>query len=273
MTKGSSIQLLDHWLLAGVPRAELQPLLTGAQQVRFLPGEVIFQEGDDPDGLYLLADGSVRVSAMNEQREVLLAEIGSNDVLGEMGILDGESRSGTATSRGMCTAYFVPVDAFLDTLERSPKVCMRLLALLTERLRLSNEPLKRFPRAAAADDPYLAQVLGVEPTDAKAAAPQAETSRIFRTPSQAPPRDFLAPQTESFYDWLTRHVHWEQNIGDLARHASVDNSWPKDADDIETVRRHLDRMSLAPSMQNALTAAWKNWQLTARRADPGAMLH
>src|SRR5438309_10602178 len=93
-----SASILGHWLLVGVRTENLRPLLTSAHEVRFLPGEVIFEEGDPADGLYLVTAGTVRITAANERGEILLATIGANDVVGEMGVLDGEPRSGTAVT-------------------------------------------------------------------------------------------------------------------------------------------------------------------------------
>ncbi len=135
----------DHWLFSGVGLDILRPALSAGHESRFLPGEVIFREGDEPDGLYLITAGAARVAASGEDGETFLAVVKMNEVLGEMGVLDGERRSGTAISINMCTAYFIPSDPFLDLLESSSAVCMRLLALLTQRLRRANGRLGELP--------------------------------------------------------------------------------------------------------------------------------
>jgi CRP-like cAMP-binding protein len=38
----------------------------------------------------------------------------------------------------MCSTYFLPAEPFLDGLELSPLVCMKMLAHLTRRLREAN---------------------------------------------------------------------------------------------------------------------------------------
>jgi CRP/FNR family transcriptional regulator len=135
----------EHWLFAGVERDALQSVLDAGREIRFLPGEVIFHEGDDPDGLYLVTAGAARVAASGDDGETFLAVVKANDVLGEMGVLDGERRSGTATAVNMCAAFYIPSDPFLDLLEASSPVCMRLLALLTQRLRRANGRLGELP--------------------------------------------------------------------------------------------------------------------------------
>jgi CRP-like cAMP-binding protein len=254
--------ILDHWLLAGVPTQQLQPLLTNAHEVRFLRGEVIFEEGDRPDGLYLISDGSVRVTASNERGEVLLATIGANNVLGEMGILDGEPRSGTATAIEPCTAYYVGMEPFLDTLELSPQLCMRLLALMTDRLRLANEPLKRYASLAAADDPFTAQSDARPSREARPPAGDPVDLQIGREP-----KGFYTPETESFYDWLVQRIGWGDLIGDLARYASDDPGWPRNTDDVEVIRLYMETRNAEPSAVRALNSAWRAWSIASRRAE------
>src|SRR5581483_10137262 len=123
-------RILRHWLLSGVPKDQLAPILANAQAVRFLPGEVVFEEGDPADGVYLISTGAMDVTATDEQGRVVLARISADDVLGEMGVLDGQPRSGTATADEHCTAYFVPRERFVEALRGSPALCTRLLALL-----------------------------------------------------------------------------------------------------------------------------------------------
>jgi len=139
----------EHWLLSGVPSELLQPALDAGNEVRFLPGEIIIRESEQPDGLYLILAGSARVTATNDDGDTYLASVHANDVLGEMGVLDGEPRSGTATSLTICVAYYIPTEPFVDLLERSTRVSNRLLALLTTRLRRMNTRLLELPANAA----------------------------------------------------------------------------------------------------------------------------
>src|SRR6266545_1330044 len=86
----------EHWLLRGLPAEQLDPLLNVGHESRYVPGDVIFREGEPSDGLYLILAGTVQVSAMGGGGEGVLAVARPNEVLGEMGVLDGARRSGTA---------------------------------------------------------------------------------------------------------------------------------------------------------------------------------
>jgi len=110
-----------------------------------VPGEELFTEGDDANGIFIIASGSVRVAARGGKDQVLLTKVSAPEILGEMGVLDGMPRSGTATAIDPCTVFFVPADRFLDLLEKSTLVTMRLLVILTERLRRTNGRLLELP--------------------------------------------------------------------------------------------------------------------------------
>ena len=131
----------EHWLLTDVPSDLLRPAFALGIERHYDAGAVIMREGEAPDGLYLILSGSIRVTARNEHGETLLTLIRANEVLGEMGVIDGEPRSGTATALNPAVVFFLPTEAFLRLLEVSSLVSNRLLILLSERLRLANRRL------------------------------------------------------------------------------------------------------------------------------------
>jgi CRP-like cAMP-binding protein len=106
--------------------------------VRFESGEIVFREGDVADGLYLLVAGAIRLWSTGESGQTILSVAHANDIVGEMGVLDGQPRSATGTADSFCVAYFLPAEPFLDALEASNLVCMKMLAHMTNRLRTAN---------------------------------------------------------------------------------------------------------------------------------------
>ena len=70
--------------------------------------------------------------------ETILSVAHPDDIFGEMGVLDGQPRSATATANSLCAAYFLPAEPFVDALQMSNLVCMKMLAHLTKRLRIAN---------------------------------------------------------------------------------------------------------------------------------------
>ena len=137
--------LLAHWLFADVPLDQAASLISSSRIVGYRPGEVIFCEGEGADGLYIIAAGAVHVAATSERGPVLLASLGFNEVFGEMGVLDGEPRSGTAIATSIVICHFLPRGPFLSLLARSSAVSRHSLILLSGRVRRLNGRLAELP--------------------------------------------------------------------------------------------------------------------------------
>lgn len=60
-------------------------------------GDVIFNRGDCGDALYVIKDGSVRISRVSEDgHELILIVLRTGDFFGKISLLDGETRSAAA---------------------------------------------------------------------------------------------------------------------------------------------------------------------------------
>src|SRR3712207_4390207 len=106
--------------------SQAERLLNAGREGRFEGGEIVFREGDVADGLYLLTAGEVRLWTTGESGETILSIAHSGDLVGEIGVLDGQPRSATGTANRFCVAYFLPAEPFLDALEASKLVCMKM---------------------------------------------------------------------------------------------------------------------------------------------------
>ena len=73
-------------------------------------GEVLLAEGTPTDDLFVLAEGTMRVSRKHEDSEDThdVAEVSEGDVLGEMSIFDGLPTTATVVAKGPCRVWVVP---------------------------------------------------------------------------------------------------------------------------------------------------------------------
>lgn len=51
-------------------------------------GEMLFEEGDQGDTLYIVDSGEIEILKISENRQVLLNVLGPGEVFGEMALLD-----------------------------------------------------------------------------------------------------------------------------------------------------------------------------------------
>lgn len=126
-------------LFGGLLTEALHAVEQTAQLRSFSAGQVIFKEGDPGDGLYVVADGLVSVSALvnSEQRRVL-SRVGPGDFFGEMAMFDNEPRSATATAEKDSKLVFITREDLLKALEKSPRLALSLMREFSLRLRDSN---------------------------------------------------------------------------------------------------------------------------------------
>lgn len=74
--------------------ADLKPLATPSNVLRYDPDSTIFYRGDPPHQVYLILEGRVAVESMSNQgKAIALSALGKGEVFGEMAVLDGRERS------------------------------------------------------------------------------------------------------------------------------------------------------------------------------------
>ena len=88
--------------------AEAEDLAAGLELRRFGPGEALTVQGATSDGAYVIASGTVVVTArLPGGGESAIAELGPGDLVGEMSLLmRGGRRTATARARGDVEALF-----------------------------------------------------------------------------------------------------------------------------------------------------------------------
>ena len=115
---------------------ELPSLKQTGRPFVFSSGQIIFREGYVWDGLYLVDEGCVEISAnAGGQERRVLARLGPNSIFGEMAVIDDELRSATATAETDTRLTFVGREAVLGVLKQYPEWLTGLLRELTNRVR------------------------------------------------------------------------------------------------------------------------------------------
>ena len=115
-----------------------------AQERRYGPQQVIFQEGDPGDGMYVVRTGRVEIAGtVEDQKHHVLAALGPGEVFGEMAILDDQPRSAAAKAIEPTTADFLPREPLLELIGRSPKLALSLVHVVSHRLREFNRQYVR----------------------------------------------------------------------------------------------------------------------------------
>lgn len=123
-------------LFTGLIAEELQVLEQTIQTRLYKAGKTVFREGDTGDGIYVIIEGCVQISALVGQGERrVLSRLGPGDFFGEMAVLDNEPRSATTTAETDAQLYFIPREELLQMLERSPRLAVSLVREFSLRMR------------------------------------------------------------------------------------------------------------------------------------------
>ncbi|MDO8739379.1 Crp/Fnr family transcriptional regulator [Candidatus Deferrimicrobium sp.] len=119
-------------LFATLPDDDLRRVADLAVSRRFAKKEAVFREGDRADGFFIVASGKVKVFKLSgEGKEQVLHVLEAGQTFAEAVIFQGGGYPAHAETLADTELYFLPKGAFLDLLERHPKIAIRMLASLS----------------------------------------------------------------------------------------------------------------------------------------------
>ena len=130
-------------MFADLGADELQRLAGLCHTRQLATGEVLFQKGDPGDALFGVRRGQIRIeTGTSDGARLTLNFMGSGDLFGEVAVLDGQDRTADATAGEPTELFVLRREDFLGFLEREPKVAVRLIALLCQRIRWQSERME-----------------------------------------------------------------------------------------------------------------------------------
>lgn len=117
-------------------REELRGMMS---QTTLRRGEVLFNEGDSGDRLYILLTGKVKLGHTSvDGRENLLAVLGPGEVVGELTLFDPGPRSTTATAVATTELLALEHNQLMGFIDSRPTLAKDMLRALAVRLRRTN---------------------------------------------------------------------------------------------------------------------------------------
>jgi CRP-like cAMP-binding protein/thioredoxin reductase/Fe-S-cluster-containing hydrogenase component 2 len=102
-----------------VSNADIDEMVREAKVKTFPAGEVLFSEGDEPDGLHLVRKGSVTISRTIGAKDVVLSYVAAGNYVGEMALMSEERRTATVRAAVTTETIVVPAASFKRVLERN----------------------------------------------------------------------------------------------------------------------------------------------------------
>jgi signal transduction histidine kinase len=128
-------------LLAGINDEIYRQIVEKIDIIHCSPNEIIFEEGDPGDSLYLIAQGSVKISKKGRAgQQETLAYLMESDFFGEMVLVDTGKRSAQAAAVDHVIAGRIDRDVWDLLLQLAPQqVLANFTRSVTKRLRHNNQ--------------------------------------------------------------------------------------------------------------------------------------
>ena len=121
----------------------LRRISDAGTELYLIRGDVLFNEGDPPESLYLVLRGRMAIALANpiDRRESVVALMEADDLFGEMGMLDDGPRSAMARALEPSTVLSIPYQPILEMFDENPKLLWNVARLLAQRIRVTDEAL------------------------------------------------------------------------------------------------------------------------------------
>jgi signal transduction histidine kinase len=136
-------------LLEGFPPDALERIAGLAERLQLSAGDVLMQEGADPDGLYILVEGELEVTRGEGAAQVVLAVQGPGSFVGEMSLLERAPRSATVRAIQASALLRIGAEEFHEILTGSPAAALTILRTFASRLRSTEAALRQNAKLAS----------------------------------------------------------------------------------------------------------------------------
>jgi CRP-like cAMP-binding protein len=130
-------------------RQALRILAIGAETRYVHSGEVLFSQGEEAEGAFVVQEGQLALSAEGIEGGI---PVGPYTLLGETALLTGSKRPATATAMEPSTVLCIPRPLFLKMLDSFPDAARTLREVMAARLGESANDIEEVRSVLAAYD-------------------------------------------------------------------------------------------------------------------------
>jgi CRP/FNR family transcriptional regulator, polysaccharide utilization system transcription regulator len=132
----------DNPLLCVLHTPELQSLSEQKTYNFYKKGQLIFHEGNRPQGLYCIDNGKVKIHKLGEEgKEQIVRFAKEGQVLGYRSLLSNEPYNASATALEDTMICFISKTAFMELLEKNPTLSYQAILMLTNDLKTAEQKI------------------------------------------------------------------------------------------------------------------------------------
>lgn len=115
--------------LSSLPPNEFASIAPHIEEIHYEKNRKVYAQGDEADAFYIISHGNI--SVIRDKMKV--AELGANNIFGEMSLLTGKNRNATILTNENTDLFKVPGKIFEEIISTSPEVNENFKKLLDER--------------------------------------------------------------------------------------------------------------------------------------------
>lgn len=121
------LAVLRSPVLRSLPAQTQQAVAAHLSAISLSPGQIVYCQGMPADALYLVAEGTVRLTREHPSGPPsLLATLHPGDIVGDAGLLDAAPRPATCRAEGAAVLWRLDRSAFLTLIQEDPRVYLAL---------------------------------------------------------------------------------------------------------------------------------------------------
>ena len=152
----------------GLPDDQIAAIKKIAVEKKVNKGEILFSEGDEGKGFFVIAAGRLKVFKVSpEGKEQILHILGPGQPFGEVSVFAGQRFPANAQALENARVLFLPRAAIVNLIAANPSLALNMLAVMSKKLRqfavqIENLSLKEMPARLSSYLIYLAEEQGVD---------------------------------------------------------------------------------------------------------------
>lgn len=113
-----------------------------AEAKKIAKDNYLFRDGDAPDAMYIIKSGSFVITKTKGASEVILAEISTGAMVGEMALFDKKPRSANVKATKDSEVIALPYESLNKQLDQLPVWVRAIMKTMNENMREANKKIK-----------------------------------------------------------------------------------------------------------------------------------
>ena len=120
-------------LFANVEAAKLKLMCFASERITYKSGQSLFEQGDVGDAAFIIIEGAADVIVTHDA-PLVVAQVGKDDIVGEIAILVDIPRTATVTATSDLTTLKITKDLFFRMITDFPEMGVEIMRVLAQRL-------------------------------------------------------------------------------------------------------------------------------------------